>query len=1046
MSLPRFSVNQSLFINLVSIIVIISGIIVLVGLNKEIFPNVSFDVVSVTATYPGATPLDIEKLITIPIEKELKQVDGLKEIHSSSGTNMAVIYTIIDPDEKNKQKVIRDIQSAVDRVKNLPGDVDDPLVAELTARQYPIIEVSLSGEMSEGELRKHADTLGDILEDIKGVARIKKEGYREREIQILVDPEKLKEYYVSFEEIENALAARNISLPAGKLDTEATEYSIRTTGEFLTTEEIEEVIIRANDAGNWLRIKDVAKVSDSFKDESIINKTLGTRSVNLTVIKKESGDALKIVARVKKESEKYLNLQHGKLMISYVNDYSFFAKRRLNVLRNNAWFAILIVIGALLIFLEKRVAFLTFLGIPIAFFATFIAMNAMGMTINVVSMFGLIIVLGMLVDDGIIVAENVYRHIEEGVSPRLAAVKGTEEVMGAVITAVATTIAAFSPLLFMSGIMGKFIWNLPAVVIVALLASLGEALIILPSHLADFVKAKVNDQVKALKSVKSIPWFKRLVSFYSKILQAAIQRKYRVLGGFSLFFIICMILSFTVIKFILFPSTGIDYFFIRVEAPIETPLEKTNKLMLPIERIVSELPKNELDTYVTTVGESAEDRQDPFAGRGSNLGQVTVYLTPEQDRKRKADEIIAELREKTKKIEGLTDLRFDKAEGGPPVGKPVEAQIRGEDFNILDQIAAEYMDFLSAVDGTSDITWDHKPGKEEIRVRVDREKATMAGLTIRKIAQTIRGVFEGNIATAIKPIKAEEETDVTIRFNKEETKDVSVFESIFVLNQFGNLIPLKKVADIEKVPGTTTIRHLDGKRVVTVSSNVDNEKATSMKVNKMLEKKFRDIPDRYLGYSVKYGGEQEETVESLKSLLKAGFFAFLVILLILASFFRSLIQPLIVLMAVPFGLIGVVVAFLFHGLPLSFLAIFGIIGLIGIVVNDSIILVDFINKLRRAGIERRESIIKAGQMRIRPVMLTTITTVGGLSTVAYGIGGKDPFLVPTAMALCWGLLFATVLTLVIIPCIYSVLDDLAIKITKHTSLISRCKVNNGQPE
>lgn len=1046
MSLPRFSVNQSLFINLVSVIIIIIGIIVLMGMNREIFPNVAFDVVSITANYTGATPSDVEKLITVPIEKEIKEVDGIKEINSTSATSVSMVYVKIDPDEPDKQKVIRDIQSAVDRVKDLPKDVDDPIVTEITSKQYPIIEVSLSGKMTEQHLQKHADTLEDILEDIKGVARAKKAGYRDREIQILVDPEKIKEYYVSLDEIENALAARNISIPAGKLNTDVTEYSIRTTGEFLTAEEVENVIIRANDSGNWLRVKDVARVSDTFKDEDVINKTLSTRSINLVILKKESGDAITIVKKIKNETNNYLQTKKAKkdgLEVSYVNDYSFFAKRRLNVLKNNAWCGMVIVIWILLVFLQKRVAIITFLGIPIAFFTTFIVMGITGITINLISMFGLIIVLGMLVDDGIIVAENAYRYMENGMSPREAAIRGTEDVMGAVITAVATTIASFTPLLFMSGIIGKFIRNIPTVLIIALMASLAEALIILPSHLADFVKVKVDAKGKPVALTRDLPWFKGLIAFYTHVVETAIRMKYKVIIGLSILLILSCVVAVKGIKFILFPHAGVNYIFIRAETPIGTPLEKTHKLVKPIEEIVSGLPKNELETYVTTVGKIEEDRHDPFAGQASNLVQVSLYLTPSQDRKRDVNQIIAELREKTKDIKGFTELRFDKPETGPPVGKPVEAKIRGEDFKVLDEIAKKIMDYLHTIKGTSDITWNHKPGKEEIRVNVNREKATMAGLSVERIAKTVRAVFEGGIATKIKPIKAEEETDVTVRFAKKDRENIAVFKDILVLNKFDNLIPLKKIASIKKVPGTTSIYHLDGKRVVSASSNVDTNKVTSMEVNTMLEKKFRDIPKKYPGYSIKYAGEQEESIESLQSLLKAFFFAFLIIYLMLSSFFKSLIQPLIVMLAIPFGIIGVIFAFVLHGLPLSFMAILGIVGLNGIVVNDSIVLVDFVNKLRRGGMGRKESIIKAGQTRIRPVILTTVTTVGGLSTVAYGIGGKDPFLVPMALAICWGLLFATMLTLIVIPCIYSIIDDIALKITRHSSLISVAdKVHN----
>ena len=307
-----------------------------------------------------------------------------------------------------------------------------------------------------------------------------------------------------------------------------------------------------------------------------------------------------------------------------------------------------------------------------------------------------------------------------------------------------------------------------------------------------------------------------------------------------------------------------------------------------------------------------------------------------------------------------------------------------------------------------------KSAGEEVDLSI-YEKATLAGLSVAQIARTVRAVFEGSVATKIKPVKAKEETDVTIMFPEKTSGRLTVFKDILIRNKFGNLIALKNVAEIVKVPGTTTIHHLDGKRVVTASADVDTDKTTSLKVNRLLEKRFKGLSQRYMGYSVKYGGEQEETMDSLKSLLKAFLYAFLIIYLILASSFKSLIQPLIIMLAIPFGLIGVVIAFLVHGMPLSFMAILGIVGLNGIVVNDSIVLVDFINRLRRQGMDRRDSIIKAGQIRLRPVILTTITTVGGLSTVAYGIGGKDPFLVPMALTICWGLIFATMLTLIVIP-------------------------------
>lgn len=1044
MSLARFSVNQSLFVNLVSVIVIIIGLVEVSGMNREIFPNVNFDMVQITTVYPGATPLDVEKLISVPIEKELKEVDGIKEIKSSSSSGSSFVLVKIDPDERDKKKVVNDIRSAVDRVKDLPADInEDPVVTEITTRQYPIIEVSLSGDISEKDLQYHADNLEDELEDIEGVARIVKSGYRDKEIQIHVDPKKMREQYVSFDEIIKALSSRNISVPAGEINTETSEYNIRTTGEFYTAGEIENIIIRANDAGNWLKIRDIAEVKDSFKKEDVVYKTFGTRSINLVVMKKESGDAIRIVDRIKKTGDRFLKNSPEALKISYVNDYSFFARRRLNVLRNNGWGSIVLVAGSLLLLLQWRVALVTALGIPFALFMTFIVMNMMGITINLISMFGLIVVLGMLVDEGIIVAENVYRYMEEGTPPKKAAVKGAEEVQKAVMAAVLTTIAAFLPLLFMTGIIGRFIRNIPTVLIVALLASLGEALIVLPSHLADFVKIKYDASGRPVNLSRDMPWFKNLIGSYKKVLNIAMRRKYLVLAGLTITLLVCGILAFSVIKFILFPSAGINYFFIRLEAPIGTPLAKTNELVLPVEKIVSEIPSQELESFITSVGNISEDRHDPFAGQASHLAQITVYLTPDQDRKRKVDEIINDIRKKTEYIQGFTELRFDKAQTGPPVGKAVEARIRGESFETLDTIAKEYMDYLKTIEGTLDVTWDHKPGKEEIRVKVEHNKATSAGLNVAQIANTVRAVFEGSIATKIRPVKAEEETDVTVMFPEKFSDDIKVFENILIQNKSEKLIPLKNVAAIEKVPGNTTIHHLDGKRVVTVSANIDTKKITSLKATRMLENKFKGLSQRYPGYSVKYGGEQEETKDSLRSLLKAFFFAFLIVYLILSYSFKSIIQPLIIMLSIPFGLIGVIFAFFIHGMPLSFMAILGIVGLNGIVVNDSIVLIDFINKLRTEGMNKHDSILKAGEMRLRPVMLTTITTVGGLSTVAYGIGGKDPFLVPMALSICWGLSFATLLTLIVIPCIYSIVDDIALKITKHSSMLRYAGIDNN---
>ena len=1032
MKISEFSVKHSLLINLISAFILIAGFYTLYiyKIRKEAFPEVSMDAVVISTVYPGAPPEETEKLITVPIEKELKGVDGIKEIQSISDENVSTIMINISHDAKDKDRVVNDIQQAVDQVQDLPDDTEDPIVTEITTGEVPTVEIALSGDLPEIELRKYAETLEDILEDIPGVSSISKRGWRDEEVWVEVDPDKMKDLHVSMKEVMNALHEKNISIPGGKLRGEK-EFSIRTTGEFHTKQEIENVIIRANDLGNWLRVKDVASVRFSLKEEDVINKSFGTRSINLTVIKKSAGDTVKIVRIVKDKTADFIHRADPKLKVSYINDISFYIKRRLGVLRNNGIIGLVLVLCVLMLFLNHRVALLTALGIPIAFCATLVVMGFMGLSINLITMLGLIIVLGMLVDDGIIVAENCARHLETGLDSHQAAIIGTQEVIKPVTATIITTVVAFSPLMLIEGIIGKFILGIPIVVIIALIASLFEALVILPSHFADFVGMGKN---KKYKSKKDLPWFKTLLKFYTQIINKALNRRYWVLAGVIVMLLLTFALSRTM-PFILFGSEGIEEFFIRVEAPSGTNLYTTNKLVKQIEEKVAQLPENELDAYTTQVGSSGDTWMfDPYGKTGPHIAQVVVYLTPNTDRKRTVGQIIEDLRETTKDVKGFKKIYLEIPKEGPPVGKAVAIRIRGEEFSVLEKISNEILPFLKNIEGVTDIDSDYEVGRDEIRVVINEEQAARSYLSVKEIASAIRSTFKGGKATSIKPTKAEEEIDVIVRFPEASRSKKETFGKILIPNKFGNLIPLKKVARLEERTSVTRIRHLDGKRVITIRTDVDTKKITSSKANQLLAENFKYIPEKYHGYTIKYGGEQEENVKMTNSFIKAFGLAFFLIFLILAANFNSLIQPLVVMMAIPFGLIGVIWAFFFHQLPISFFMMMGVVGLNGIVVNNSIVLVDFINNLRRKGVDRRASIIQSGQLRLRPVLLTTITTALGLAPTAYGIWGNDPFLRPMALTIVWGLVCATLLTLIVLPCIYAIVDDITLKIAGHTTV------------
>ena len=1040
MKLAQFSVKNSTLVNLISFLIIFMGIFAMYNLRKEAFPAVDYDRVIVTTYYPGAPADDVEKFVSIPLEKEIKGISGIKEMNSVSEEGASTIGIEIDPKATDKKQVVDDIERAVDRVQNLPEGVrDDPYVFEIKSKEIPVLEISVSGNISSVKRREYAENLEELILDIYGVSNVNRMGWLDPQFQVEVDPAKLKEYHVSVDEVMSSLKAKNITLPGGHLTTETEEFNVRTTGEFNTVKEIEGVVVRSNDMGNHLKVKDVASVVKTFEDEENIARTNGKRTLGMVVVKSEGADIIEVVKKVNETIDEFKATISEEVDIEVANDMSFYVKRRLNVLRNNGFIGFVLVVIVLFLFLNPAPAIMTAIGIPIALFTTFFCMHALGVTVNLVSMLGLIIVLGMIVDDGIIVSENVYRHIESGMSPKEAAIKGTNEVIAPITAAVLTTCAAFAPLLFIPDIMGKFIRQIPIVVMIALGASLLEAFIILPSHLAEFVKGgKFKKHSDGRPKEKG--WFKKINDFYLRILKFTLKNRYAVFGSVVVFCVFVVFLAVSSMKIILFTGEGIENFYIRAEAKVGTPLKKMEELIVPVEKLVESLGNDERDSYRTYIGEISEEHGfDPNAKKGSHFAQVTVFLTPAQKRGRTQKEIIDFLRPKLKDIKGFEKLYFYAQKEGPPTGRAIQVGVKGDNFEILDEIAGKIVIYLEGIKGATDSSSNYIFGKKDLRVVVDEEKAKKYLLTVNDVATTVRTTFYGGKATAVKPLKAEDEIDVLVRFPEEHRDNLDVFDDILVENKFGNLVPLKSVAKIEKKEGLFSITHLDGKRVVWVTGDVDGKDATSFSVNEVLKKEFANIESEYPGYILKFAGEYEEQKETQGNLLFSLVVALFLIFIILTAIFGSLVQPFIVMMAIPFGIIGVLIAFMAHGRPLTFFALMGSVGLTGIVVNDSVVLVDFINKLRKAGNDRRESLIEAGRVRLRPVLMTTITTIVGLLSVAYGIGGGDPFLKPMGLALIWGLFFATGLTLIMVPCIYAIVDDLSEKVLRHSTV----KVNGG---
>jgi multidrug efflux pump subunit AcrB len=894
-----------------------------------------------------------------------------------------------------------------------------------------VVEVAISGDMSLDELTNHAHALETRMLDLTNVARVNRSGWRDREIWVEVDPEKVNEYYMSLAEVVGAIKKQNVSIPGGTLIGGDRESIIRTTGEFEDASGVRPIVIRANEKGYWVRVEDIAQVTDTFQSETTTHRSNANRAITLVVVKKERGDVIEVVEEIKKAVDEYLLHAPKNLDVSLVNDLSYYVKRRLNVLVSNGWVGMILVLTCLFLFLSSRVAVATALGIPIAFLTTFMVMSYFGVTINLLTMFGLIMVLGMIVDDAIIISENVHRHLEKGVPAAEAAVIGAYEVWMPVLATVITTVAAFTPLMFMTGIMGKFIMFIPLIVILALISSLLESFIILPSHLLTLERIPKWGTLRRFGSDRFSRWFSDFAKRYVELLSWLVGRRWKVIAVSLVFFAVSFYVGIVKIPFVLFPQKGIEAFFIRVKAPVGTALEVTAEMMRPIENAVKSIPESELDDFITYVGVAQQDDIDPFSERASHVGQVQVFLKSASARKMEADEIIEYLRKKTKSVNGFREITFEKVRPGPPVGAPVVIRVRGDDFKVLEAAAEDIKFFLSKIKGVSDVHDSYEPGKDETRVVVNNLSASRAGIGVEDIALATRASFDGVIATSVK--KSDEEIDVRVRYPDKFRYQEGALSKVMIPNGRGNLIPITQVAVFEMAPGLNAIHHFDRKRTIVVRAMVDEKNATSVGVTKSVEKNFRNISEKHSDVTLSYGGEWEKTQESLASLKIAMVAAALFIFMVLAFQFQSLLQPMIVMIAVPYGFVGISWAFLFHSEPKSFLAMVGAVGLAGVVVNNSIVLIDFINKAKLEGATLREAIIEAAGVRLRPIVLTTITTAAGLLPVAYGFMGADPFLEPMALAIGWGLLFSTFCTLLVTPCVYAGIDDL------HCFAMRRCK-------
>ena len=1046
MSIPKISVNNPVLANMLMMIIIIFGLYAWINLPRELTPEIALQSATVTTLYPGASPEEVEKLVSAPIEDAIEEnVNKINLLLSNSSEGRSIISVDFEEmSDREFDKELENLRTAVEQVNDLPEEIlDDPKVVELDVSSgFPMLTIVVGGNIAESQMRDIAENLKDEILDIKNIASVRIAGLREREIWIEVKPDRLKAYQLPISAVITALAASNLNLPAGTMELGNTEFMVRTMGEFTTPDTIGETIIAVQPTGTPLRLSDVATISDTYEDPRTLSRISGKPSISLSVQKKTEGNTITLVAQLRELVEKrQTDLPEG-AELTAVNDYSVILKERLGILETNAIFGLVLVVLMLLLFIGWRNAVFAALGIPVAFMATFWFMSIAGYTLSGVSLFGLILVVGIVVDDAIVVIENIYRHLEAGEPPKVAAIRGAQEVGWPVVAASLTTICAFGPLMFMSGVSGQFMRIVPIMAILVLIASLFEVFVILPAHVSEWGGAKLREGRSRFDNLRArsprtftiigyitgfLVWFTTFFDLirhrYVRILKTTIRYRYAFVGSVLLIGLIACVGAFMILDKELFPGEDFPQFYVKAEMPPSYGMQETTAVMAQIETAAKTLPSTEVAAIVSNIG-----LHTPTSGLmegvtyGSNFGEVIIELTPKQQRTRGVDDIIAAMRKETETISGIEQLNYITQEGGPPQGQDVEVKVKGPRFKQLTALADVLKTSLAEMDGVYDIRDDFRIGKSELRIYLKPEKAYQYGLTTFQIAQTVRTAIEGAKATTYR--EADEAIDVIVKYEENSLKNIAELNNLLIATPTGAIVPLKDVADITAEKGYSDIRRFDGERAITVSASVDRQKTTPFKVNQALISTFANVETLYPGYQLDFRGLFDEIRDSFAELWKLFIVGLLLIYVVLGAQFKSFIQPIIIMFAVPFGMIGAMFGLLLSNATLSMVAMFGIVALSGIVVNDSIVLIDFINKYRERGYNKWYAILKGGSIRLRPIILTSLTTIFGLIPMAIGLGGKSPIWMPMAYTIIFGLSFATTMTLFVMPALYAITTDL----------------------
>jgi len=1024
--------------NLLMILIMVSGLLAAFRARMEVFPELSLDMVHIVVPYRGASPEDVEEGVCLRVEEAIAAVEGIKRMTSTAAEGSG--STLVEVEEyANVTDVLDDIKAAVDTIITFPQETEKPIISEVTTR-HKVITVVIYGDISERNLRRLAERIRDDLTAIQGISQVTLSGVRPYEISIEVSEESLRRYNLSFDQVSMAVRRSSLDVPAGSVKTRGGEILVRTKGQRYYGPEFENIVVVTRNDGTTVRLRDMAVVRDDFEDVDLAARFDGKPAAQILVSRIGEEDALNIAGAVKEYvAEQRPHMPEG-VSLAIWQDDSQILKERMSLLLRNARLGLILVFVALVLFLDLRLAFWITLGIPTAFLGAFYIIPHWDVSINMISLFAFIMSLGIVVDDAIVVGENIFAYRQQGMDGRSAAIKGVREMAMPVVLAVLTTQFAFIPLAYTSGIMGKVLRQLPIVVVSVLLISLVEALLILPAHLSATRLSRKRGLVLLADYVSRFTE-RRLTAFVAGPFAWFVGKavKYRYITFSTGLAMLIVTIGFIVgghIKIVFFDSVEADNMVALLTMPLGTPVERTEEVAERLEaaalQALEEFERGRqgkpplMRHMATTIGahpilaQAGPIQVDVGAGAQSHLAEVNVELLGGERRDISSVLIKNRWREITGEVPGVSKLIF--AAEFLDTGNPIEVELSHQDFDMLLAASERLKAILKKYDGTSDWADDFEPGKTELKLQL-KDTGRILGLTLADLATQVRQGFYGDEAQRIQ--RGRDDIRVMVRYPLDQRKSLADVENMRIRLPDGTQIPFNTVAEVQYGRGYATIKRVDRRRVVSVSADVDENVANAGEINAELwESALPALRSEFPGLQYRFAGEQRECNESLGSLKMNFAIALLAIYGLLAMQFRSYFQPVIVMSAIPFGIVGATLGHLVMGFNLSILSMFGIVALAGVVVNDSLIMIDLINRERSEHIPLRQVLRDCATRRFRPIMLTTLTTFCGLLSMIFEKSLQARFLIPMAISLAFGVVFATLITLILVPSLYMILEDI----------------------